>query len=282
VFLRSDGFLGQWAWLREHAEVFQGKPYLLPEFAAAYGHAGDVTHATAAFDRVASREHVSSSVLALLALPPMSMTAARWKELGCSLHSPHGSASDMAACIGPHAPADVAMTESDEQELGHWERLDSPAAVEARTGPAPAQHKAPCASATPLVTRGLGVERHSSTSLTGGSGQFVKALPALGLLGMTTRSYVVTALTTTFWSILDRQPVVSELPWAVRRAPLPKAAYARIIIRAAERLPRALQCAGPPSCRAPLRRAAVRRIISRAAVRLFGELPCAASKVGLP
>jgi len=67
----------------------------------------------------------------------MSMTAARWKELGCSLHSPHGSASDMAACIGPHAPADVAMTESDEQELGHWERLDSPAAIEARTGPAP-------------------------------------------------------------------------------------------------------------------------------------------------
>lgn len=141
IYLRAEGFTGRWEWAPEHILEAEQYPCAIPAFRcppakrAAKGeprvsHAGDVTHATEfVFPyRTASKAHLHASAQALTALDGLEAGAEVWKALGVMPHSGHGSASDQAATVGPHAPPDVAMTDIDERELGHWRRLATAAA----------------------------------------------------------------------------------------------------------------------------------------------------------
>ena len=57
------------------------------------------------------------------------MSESEWKELGLTLHSPHGSPSDMATAI-PEDVVDqsIAFSEDEVRQLGHWRRLSTPPA----------------------------------------------------------------------------------------------------------------------------------------------------------
>ena len=124
VYFRAEGFLGRFEWIEEHLqEVSPFKAYAIPAFKCPVGHAGDVLWASQLHDRTASKEHSIKSLKALTALAPLFATPEVWDALGITPHFSHGTPSDMAAVIGEHAPADVAMTDIDERELGHWRRL---------------------------------------------------------------------------------------------------------------------------------------------------------------
>ena len=124
IYFRAEGFLGRFEWIEEHLrDVLSFEGYCIPAFKCPKGHAGDVMYAVETFARTASKDHSIKAFKALMALPPLCATAEVWKELGITPHFSHGSASDMAAVIGPHAPEDVALSDIDERELGHWRRL---------------------------------------------------------------------------------------------------------------------------------------------------------------
>ena len=124
VYFRAEGFLGRFEWIEEHLrEVAPFESYAIPAFKCPSGHAGDVLWALRVEDRTASKEHSIKSLKALTALAPLFATAEVWESLGVTPHFSHGTPSDMAAVIGEHAPEDVAMTDVDERELGHWRRL---------------------------------------------------------------------------------------------------------------------------------------------------------------
>jgi hypothetical protein len=126
VYLRAEGFSGPWPWAPEHLAALNGRPYVLPAFKAAARHAGDITHATSWAStprpRVTSSAHALTSMLALAALPPLSFTKEQMAKMGLKGHSGHGSPSDIAASVGPHAAPAFAFFAVDEQELGLWRR----------------------------------------------------------------------------------------------------------------------------------------------------------------
>ena len=124
VYINAEGFTGTFEWGEEHLrDVAPFDGYCLPAFTAPTGRAGHVGDATALLPRTASRDHAIKSLQDLTAMEPLCATPEVWSRLGITPHFGHGSMSDMAAVIGPHAPADVAMTDADERELGHWRRL---------------------------------------------------------------------------------------------------------------------------------------------------------------
>ena len=123
IYIRAEGILGPWDWAAEHVQLVQNWPFCLPEIAFAPGHPGDIIHATDSLARVVRRAQSSAILRSITSMEPLGATADVWKALTVTDHSGHGSASDMAAVVGPHAPSDVAMCEADERELGHWRRL---------------------------------------------------------------------------------------------------------------------------------------------------------------
>ena len=128
VYFRCEGFLGRFVWIHEHVAEAATLGCSLPAFSTSRAkkgesHAGNVFFARETFTHSATKDHAITSLRAITAQPPLLATAEVWTELGVLPHSGHGSASDMAATIGPHAPPDVAMTDVDERELGHWRRM---------------------------------------------------------------------------------------------------------------------------------------------------------------
>ena len=124
VYINAEGFTGAFDWAEEHLrDVAQFDGYCLPAFTAPKGRAGHVGDATALLSRTTSKAHAITSLQDLTSMAPLCATPEEWARLGITPHFGHGSMSDMAAVIGPHAPPDVAMTDADERELGHWRRL---------------------------------------------------------------------------------------------------------------------------------------------------------------
>ena len=124
VYINAEGFTGPFEWGEEHLrDVAQFDGYCLPAFSAPKGRAGHVGDATASFSRTTSKEHALTSLQDFTSMAPLLATPEVWSRLGITPHFGHGSMSDMAAVIGAHAPPDVAMTDVDERELGHWRRL---------------------------------------------------------------------------------------------------------------------------------------------------------------
>ena len=124
VYIRASGAFGRWGWIDEYLTEVREWRFCLPAFDSPKGHKGDIAWAKGGpLPRVVSRAHATKSLPIITAAAPLGATAEVWKALGVGQHSAHGSPSDMAAVVGPHAPPDVAMTDVDERELGHWRRI---------------------------------------------------------------------------------------------------------------------------------------------------------------
>ena len=125
VYFKAEGFLGPFEWILEHLEdVSSFDGFAIPAFKCEKKRAGKLEFATELHSpaRSAPKEH-GIDALRFSTLVACGATEAVWKALFIKPHSAHGSASDMAAVIGPHAPPDVCMCDVDERELGHWRRL---------------------------------------------------------------------------------------------------------------------------------------------------------------
>ena len=128
VYFRAEGILGRFEWITEHvAELARLgiSGFAIPAFRCEAKRSGQIDAALEVVlpARTASKPHAIAALKAFTCQVELGADADVWKALGVLPHSGHGSPSDMVAVVGPHAPPDVAMTDVDERELGHWRRL---------------------------------------------------------------------------------------------------------------------------------------------------------------
>ena len=170
VYFRAEGFLGRWDWIDDHILDLQTHGVIgfgIPAFVCPRGHAGKILAATGPCvpARTASKEHAIASLKAFTAMEPLLALPAVWLALGVVPHSGHGSPSDQLAVIGPHAPPDIAMTDVDEREMGHWRRL---AKLNSGDGEIPLE---------PLLQEAVDAAAHRAAAAAAGAGTTRPAAP---------------------------------------------------------------------------------------------------------
>ena len=127
VFAPAEGWLGPFNWAEEHLASMPSSRHVWPDFSASRGKYGQLAHATGQRDGVMPRTKALLALKHLCSVPPLRMTAAEFDACGISLHSPHGTGSDMirfmgASCAFTDFGENVSFNEHDARAIGHWLR----------------------------------------------------------------------------------------------------------------------------------------------------------------
>jgi hypothetical protein len=114
LYAPAHGWLGPFAWLREHLAETAGRCHAVPDFEG-----GRVATSTALRAGVIAPTKARMTFGQLMAMPPLCMSAEAFKALGVTTHSPHGTGSDM---VREMASLGLPWSEPDARALGHWLR----------------------------------------------------------------------------------------------------------------------------------------------------------------
>jgi hypothetical protein len=136
VYAPAEDPSGPLPWWPDHFRAFHGKPFALPAMEYKHRHTGDPRFAVALRERVMDDSHARIGLRVLLQMPPLCLSDAEMAELHLTGHSAHGSPSDLMATIGRDAAPPFAFSPTDENEAGHWRRLDRSGALSVVERPA--------------------------------------------------------------------------------------------------------------------------------------------------
>lgn len=97
TFAPATGFLGDLESWPEHRKAVQDAGRVFPKWDQPYGSGGRVTEARNKPPQryVMPKSHLTASIRACMMIPPLSMSATEFSELGITSHSEHGSPSDI-------------------------------------------------------------------------------------------------------------------------------------------------------------------------------------------
>ena len=113
LFAAAEGWLGPLRWWPEHAADMASRKHAIPDFAGS-----SLLRAAAVKGGVITRAKVLPALQELCSLPPLSMSATQFDALGLTMHSPHGTGSDMVRFV----QAELPFTVLDARAIGHWLR----------------------------------------------------------------------------------------------------------------------------------------------------------------
>ena len=127
LFAPSEGWLGPLSWVADHLESMPTSLHVWPDFICPRGLSMSPSAATGFTQGVMPKAKALPALRELCSLAPLRMSPEEFSECGLTLHSPHGSGSDMIRFLGSTSSfvelgEELIFREEDARAIGHWLR----------------------------------------------------------------------------------------------------------------------------------------------------------------